>query len=117
MALYLLASGEDFFEWYALGVEKKLRITGLYEAYLMSMDAKSVQEVPQIIQMYFKYNNQLGISPRVFHRAGSLHSPSDGNIPSAAKEPSSDKKAVPETRIAAAGGFPPELSCDGEVCI
>ncbi len=52
--------GEDFFEWYALGVEKKLRITGLYEAYLMSMDAKSVQEVPQIIQMYFKYNNQLG---------------------------------------------------------
>ena len=52
--------GAKYFGWYALGVEKKIRITGLYEAYLMSMDTKSVQEVPQIIQMYFKYNNQLG---------------------------------------------------------
>ena len=51
--------GKDFFEWYDLGVAHKLRITGLYEAYLMSMDVRSVQEVPKIIQMYFKYNNQL----------------------------------------------------------
>lgn len=59
---YLIRSqiyGKRYFSWYALGVEKKLRITGLYEAYLMSMDARGVQEVPQIIQMYFKYNNQL----------------------------------------------------------
>ena len=52
--------GEEYFSWYAKGVEEKLRITGLYEAYLMSMDSKSVLEVPRIIQMYFKYNNQLG---------------------------------------------------------
>lgn len=52
--------GGEFFSWYAKGVEEKLRITGLYEAYLMSMDARSVLEVPKIIQMYFKYNNQLG---------------------------------------------------------
>lgn len=52
--------GKRFFPWYAKGVEEKLRITGLYEAYLLSMDARSVQEVPQIIQMYFKYNNQIG---------------------------------------------------------
>ncbi len=52
--------GKRFFLWYAKGVEEKLRITGLYEAYLLSMDSRSVQEVPRIIQMYFKYNNQLG---------------------------------------------------------
>lgn len=52
--------GKRFFRWYAKGIEEKLRITGLYEAYLMSMDTRSIQEVPQIIQMYFKYNNQLG---------------------------------------------------------
>lgn len=60
---YLIRSqiyGKDYFSWYALGVQKKLRITGLYEAYLMSMDARGVQDIPQIIQMYFKYNNQLG---------------------------------------------------------
>ena len=52
--------GASFFRWYALGVEKKLRITGLYEAYLLSMDETRLQEVPKIIRMYFKYNHQLG---------------------------------------------------------
>lgn len=51
---------KEFFRWYALGVEQKLRITGLYEAYLMSADPKEVQEIPRIIQMYFQYHNQLG---------------------------------------------------------
>ena len=51
--------GRRFFPWYEKGVEAKLRITGLYEAYLMSMDSRSIQEVPKIILMYFKYNNQL----------------------------------------------------------
>lgn len=52
--------GRRYFPLYALGVQEKLRITGLYEAYLLSMDARSVQEVPQIIRMYFKYNSHLG---------------------------------------------------------
>lgn len=52
--------GARYFPWYALGIEEKLRITGLYEAYLLSMDLRGIQEIPQIIQMYFKYNNQLG---------------------------------------------------------
>ncbi len=60
---YLIRSqkyGREFFPWYALGIENKLRITGLYEAYLMSVDQKEIQEIPRIIQMYFRYNNQLG---------------------------------------------------------
>ena len=52
--------GKRFFVWYEKGIEQRLCITGLYEAYLLSMDARSVQEVPRIIQMYFKYNTQLG---------------------------------------------------------
>ena len=52
--------GSRFFPWYVLGISEKLRITGLYEAYLQSMDGRSIQEIPQIIQMYFKYNNHLG---------------------------------------------------------
>lgn len=51
--------GRRFFPWYERGIEAKLRITGLYESYLMSMDSRSTQEVPKIILMYFKYNNQL----------------------------------------------------------
>lgn len=52
--------GRRFFAWYEKGIEEKLRITGLYEAYLMSMDTRNIQEVPRIILMYFKYNSQLG---------------------------------------------------------
>lgn len=52
--------GRRFFRWYAKGIEEKIKITGLYEAYLLSMDNRTVEEVPKIIQMYFKYNNQLG---------------------------------------------------------
>lgn len=64
---YLIRSqqyGKEFFSWYALGVEHKLRITGLYEAYLLSMDQKEVQEIPRIIQMYFQYSNQPGIKQK-----------------------------------------------------
>lgn len=51
--------GKQYFPWYEQGVLKKLKMTGLYEAYLMSMDPRSVLEVPKIILMYFKYNSQL----------------------------------------------------------
>lgn len=50
---------KQYFPWYEQGVSKKLRMTGLYEAYLMSMDPRNVIEVPKIILMYFKYNSQL----------------------------------------------------------
>lgn len=59
---YLIRSQQykkEFFFWYALGVEHNLRITGLYEAYLMSADQNEVQEIPRVIQMYFRHNNQL----------------------------------------------------------
>ena len=51
--------GKAYFPWYEKGVLEKLRMTGLYEAYLLSMDLRSVMEVPKIILMYFKYNSQL----------------------------------------------------------
>lgn len=51
--------GKEYFPWYEKGVGQKLRMTGLYEAYLMSMDVRTVMEVPKIILMYFKYNSQL----------------------------------------------------------
>ncbi|MDE6903407.1 MAG: hypothetical protein K2P76_00400 [Lachnospiraceae bacterium] len=51
--------GRHYFPWYEKGVLGKLRMTGLYEAYLLSMDDRTVMEVPKIILMYFKYNSQL----------------------------------------------------------
>ncbi len=49
----------EYHKWYALGVEQEIRITGLYEAYLMSLDGGTLHEVPKVIQMYFQYENRL----------------------------------------------------------
>ncbi len=45
--------------WYAKGVEENLKITGLYEAFLLTMDLHGAGPLPKVIQMYFQYNNQL----------------------------------------------------------
>ena len=45
-----------YHHWFETGIELELRITSLYEAYLMSMDERKIVPVPKIIQMYFQYD-------------------------------------------------------------
>ncbi len=44
-----------YHHWYEMGIEMELRITGLYEAYLLSMDERSIKPVPKVIRKYFRY--------------------------------------------------------------
>lgn len=48
-----------FNKWFELGIENKLRLTGLYESYLLTMDDRQISPVPKIIQMYFSFDNKL----------------------------------------------------------
>ena len=48
-----------FHKWFELGIENKLRLTGLYESYLLTMNDRQISPVPKIIQMYFSYDNKL----------------------------------------------------------
>lgn len=48
-----------FHKWFELGIENKLRLTGLYESYLITMDDRQISPVLKIIQMYFSYDNKL----------------------------------------------------------
>lgn len=48
-----------FHKWFELGIENKLRLTGLYESYLITMDDRQISPVPKIIKMYFSYDNKL----------------------------------------------------------
>lgn len=50
---------KKYHKWYALGVEHDVRITNLYEAYLLSADEDSIKQVPKVIFMYFQYHNTL----------------------------------------------------------
>ena len=47
------------FSWYAKGVEANLRVTGLYEYYMMSIDPESQDEIPRMVLMYFSYHCDL----------------------------------------------------------
>ena len=52
-------TGHAYFEWYRAGVEAQLRITNLYEYYMMSLDLDSQQEIPKTVLIYFSYQNSL----------------------------------------------------------
>lgn len=59
---YLIKSQQyhpKYHHWFEKGIELELRITSLYEAYLLSMDERKVDQVPKIIQMYFQYESGL----------------------------------------------------------
>lgn len=51
--------GEAFFPWYRAGVEENLRITRLYEYYMMSLPADYDGELPRIVLLYFAYKSDL----------------------------------------------------------
>ncbi|MCM1188094.1 MAG: DUF5717 family protein [bacterium] len=52
-------TGEKWFEWYRLGVEGNLRITNLYEYYMMSLNMDRQQEIPKLALLYFSYQSNL----------------------------------------------------------
>lgn len=58
--------GEAYFEWYRAGVEQNLRITRLYEYYMMSISLKYDGVLPKIILMYFAYQSDLNYEITAF---------------------------------------------------
>lgn len=52
-------TGEGYAGWYRAGVEAQLRLTNLYEYYVMSLDLDRMQELPKTVLLYFSYRNHL----------------------------------------------------------
>lgn len=50
---------KEAFVWYEKGVEKELRITRLYEYYMMSFPLKEKRPIPKIVLMYFAFDSNL----------------------------------------------------------
>ena len=50
---------KEYHKWYALGIEYEVRITNLYEAFLLSADEENLAPVPKVVLMYFQYHNSL----------------------------------------------------------
>lgn len=56
----------EYFRWYELAVEQELRITRLYEYYIETMGRNHQKMLPQMIRMYFSYNNTLSDKKKAF---------------------------------------------------
>ena len=52
-------TGPVFFKWYRLGVEQNVRVTRLYEYYMLSMDLTVEEDIPKMVMMYFHFQNEL----------------------------------------------------------
>ena len=52
-------TGKKYFKWYDAGVKAQLRITNLYEYYMMCLDLQAENEIPKQVLMYFSYQNNL----------------------------------------------------------
>ena len=50
---------ERLFGWYKLAIESNLHIAGVFEAYVSTMPVQSVERMPQLVTMFFRYNNDL----------------------------------------------------------
>ncbi|MBR1471699.1 MAG: hypothetical protein IJ600_08670 [Lachnospiraceae bacterium] len=51
--------GEEYFPWYQRAVERELRLSRLYEYYMMSLPAGYKGSLPKIVLMYFAYRSPL----------------------------------------------------------
>lgn len=59
-------SDSAYFPWYSLGVEQELRITKLYEYYMMALPEGYTGEIPKAVLMYFAYQSGMDYRKTAF---------------------------------------------------
>lgn len=58
--------GSKYFKWYQAGVDQNLRITRLYEYYMMSVPLDDRETLPKMVLMYFSYHSELSYEITAF---------------------------------------------------
>lgn len=62
MVSYLLRTqqyGEEYLPWYRMAMGEELRLSGIYEAYMMALPDYSPSALPQMLLLYFQYSCNL----------------------------------------------------------
>ncbi len=57
-------TGEAYFRWYVLGVDQQIRLTNIYEYYMMSMPEEEQSDIAKSAVLYFAYSNHLPYKQR-----------------------------------------------------
>ena len=50
---------KKFLKWFKMAIEANLHVSGIFEAYMEALPTYSVDRFPQLLTMFFKYNNDL----------------------------------------------------------
>ncbi len=68
--LHLLILGDKreqkYHEWYELGIRSAIRMPGLYEYFMASLDIKTCTWLPESVLIYFQFDNQLDEEQKAF---------------------------------------------------
>ena len=59
-------TGGGYTSWYLLGVKENLKIAGLFENYMESIDWKSKEELPQALLLYYAMDNSLSVHKKLW---------------------------------------------------
>lgn len=51
--------GNEYFVWYEKAILAEIKITRLYEYYMMSLDREKTMDIPRMVLMYFSYQTDL----------------------------------------------------------
>lgn len=52
--------------WYRLGIESSLKLRGMYENYMYSLDESKDNQLPISVMIYFNYDNQLSAAKKAY---------------------------------------------------
>ncbi|MEE0817314.1 MAG: DUF5717 family protein [Coprococcus catus] len=68
--LHLLILGEKkdpiYHQWYQLGIKSSIKMQGLFEYYMATLDMKNCRELPVPVLIYFQYDNRLQLKQKAF---------------------------------------------------
>lgn len=58
--------GEEYLPWYDKAINRQMNFTGLYEAYVLSLSSDYSGRLPDMVIMYFRYQNTLPPEKKAF---------------------------------------------------
>ncbi|MCR5098641.1 MAG: DUF5717 family protein [Lachnospiraceae bacterium] len=59
-------AGQEYLFFYRMAIDKEIKLTGLYEAFIMSLPEDYVERLPELVTMYFRYDNNLSYDKKAF---------------------------------------------------
>ena len=94
-----------YYKWYAAAIDAELKITGLYEKYVIVRDKADESVLPQMVALYFAYNNALPTDRKAYLYANILRN--EKEHPGITKNYMSQIKRFAEEQASAGN-----ISCD-----